>query len=102
MACRGYKMIMAMVINKPVNTVGRQPLPMATFPKLPVPLLFGLPFGLAELLLDPLALDFPASAFDARFVSPLPVLLCFSDLLSFLAMVPPVTTLTNIANRYMN
>ena len=80
---------MAIVINNPVNTVGRHPLPMETFPKLPPPRPFVLPFGLAELLLDPLLLDFAASAFGERFVAPLPVVPRFLELLSFCAMVPP-------------
>ena len=80
---------MATVINNPVNTVGRHPLPMETFPKLPEPLLFLLPFGLAELLLAPLLRDFAASAFGDRFVAPLPVVPRFLELLSLGAMVPP-------------
>lgn len=79
------------MINNPDNTVGRQPLPMATFPKLPEPPLFVLPFGLPELLLDPLVLDFDASALGERFSVPLLFALCFTELISFLAILPPYT-----------
>jgi len=64
---------------------------MLTFPKLPEPLLFLLPFGLAELLLDPLLLDFVAFALGERFTVPLPFVLCFPVLVSFLAILPPDT-----------
>jgi hypothetical protein len=82
---------MAIMINIPVNTVGRQPLPMVFLPKLPIPLPFALPFGLAELLLDLLVLDFDASDFGERFVAPLPFALRFSELIAFLAILPPDT-----------
>lgn len=62
---------------------------MATFPKLPEPLLLVLPFGLAELPLDPL--DLPASALDERFTLPLPDSLCLAELFSFLAIFSPNT-----------